>query len=208
MMVPVSTSAIHQRINTTLVKTMKMMIAVRTAPPGRICAPLQGLLDFAAETRFRQPLAGIGLHGARWRRPAPKHGGGLRQRILGLARQTVDPSARTPPAATQSAGCQQDKARKPGLVITIHRGGADDSSSLRKRGRYRAPTADLIWVVSAVRREISSPLRAESKMPATATPNERTRRAQIRDDALADGHHQIDATRWRRLVPRPSRSSR
>ncbi len=38
-----------------------------------------------------------------------------------------------------------------------------NSTKLRSAIETDAPTADLIWVVSAVSREINSPLRAESK---------------------------------------------
>jgi hypothetical protein len=38
-----------------------------------------------------------------------------------------------------------------------------NSMKLRSAIDTEAPTADLIWVVSAVSREINSPLRAESK---------------------------------------------
>ena len=50
-----------------------------------------------------------------------------------------------------------------GLVITIIAVAPMNSIKLRSAIDTDAPTADLIWVVSAVNREISSPLRAESK---------------------------------------------
>ena len=48
-------------------------------------------------------------------------------------------------------------------MITIIAVAPTNSITLRSAVDTDAPTADLIWVVSAVRREISSPLRAESK---------------------------------------------
>ena len=50
-----------------------------------------------------------------------------------------------------------------GLVNTIIAVAPRNSSTLRSAIEAEAPAADLIWVVSAVSREISSPLRAESK---------------------------------------------
>src|SRR3981081_3333410 len=50
-----------------------------------------------------------------------------------------------------------------GLVITIIAVAPTNSRKLRSAIDTDAPAADLIWVVSAVSREISSPLRAESK---------------------------------------------
>ena len=50
-----------------------------------------------------------------------------------------------------------------GLVITIIALAPMNSIRLRSAIETEAPTADLIWVVSAVSREISSPERAESK---------------------------------------------
>ena len=48
-------------------------------------------------------------------------------------------------------------------MITIIAVAPMNSIRLRSAIETEAPTADLIWVVSAVSREISSPLRAESK---------------------------------------------
>ena len=50
-----------------------------------------------------------------------------------------------------------------GLVITIIAVAPMNSIMLRSAIETEAPTADLIWVVSAVRRETNSPLREESK---------------------------------------------
>jgi len=50
-----------------------------------------------------------------------------------------------------------------GLVITIMMVAPTNSMKLRSAIETEAPTADLICVVSAVSREISSPERAESK---------------------------------------------
>ncbi len=50
-----------------------------------------------------------------------------------------------------------------GLVITIMTVAPTNSIELRSATEADAPTADLIWPLSAVSRETSSPLRAESK---------------------------------------------
>lgn len=50
-----------------------------------------------------------------------------------------------------------------GLVITIIAAAPKNIIKLRSAIETEAPTEDLIWVVSAVRRDTSSPLRAESK---------------------------------------------
>jgi len=55
------------------------------------------------------------------------------------------------------------KPESRGLVMTIMVVAPMNSIRLRSAIETEAPTADLIWVVSAVSREISSPLRAESK---------------------------------------------
>ncbi len=55
------------------------------------------------------------------------------------------------------------KPESRGLVITIITVAPTNSTTLRSAIDTDAPTADLICVVSAVSREISSPLRAESK---------------------------------------------
>ncbi|MHC2268497.1 hypothetical protein ACVILJ_003880 [Bradyrhizobium diazoefficiens] len=50
-----------------------------------------------------------------------------------------------------------------GLVMTIIATAPKNIIRLRSAIDTEAPTADLSWVVSAVSREINSPLRAESK---------------------------------------------
>ncbi len=55
------------------------------------------------------------------------------------------------------------KAESRGLVTTIIAVAPTNRTRLRKAIESEAPTADLIWVVSAVSREISSPLLAWSK---------------------------------------------
>ena len=64
---------------------------------------------------------------------------------------------------TISGIARRTKPESRGLVITIIAVAPTNSITLRSAVDTDAPTADLIWVVSAVRREISSPLRAESK---------------------------------------------
>ncbi len=55
------------------------------------------------------------------------------------------------------------KAESRGLVTTIMAVAPTKRTKLRKAIETEAPTAALIWVVSAVSREISSPLLASSK---------------------------------------------
>ncbi|MGY4353668.1 hypothetical protein ACVW0J_000161 [Bradyrhizobium sp. i1.7.7] len=55
------------------------------------------------------------------------------------------------------------KPERRGLVITIIAAAPKNIMRLRSAIETEAPTADLIWVVSAVSRDTSSPLRAESK---------------------------------------------
>ena len=50
-----------------------------------------------------------------------------------------------------------------GLVITIMVAEPRNSTTLRSATDTEEPTADLIWVVSAVSREVNSPVRAVSK---------------------------------------------
>jgi len=55
------------------------------------------------------------------------------------------------------------KAERRGLVTTIIAVAPKNRTRLRKATETEAPTAALIWVVSAVSREISSPVLAASK---------------------------------------------
>ncbi len=52
-----------------------------------------------------------------------------------------------------------------GLVTTIMMAPPKNSTRLRSAIDTEAPTADLIWVVSAVSRDTISPVLAESKKP-------------------------------------------
>ena len=71
-----------------------------------------------------------------------------------------------------------------------------NSIRLRSAIDTDAPTADLIWVVSAVSRDTSSPLRAESKNAGRQRDQMREHVApEIGDDALADRHDQIEPRR-------------
>ena len=67
-----------------------------------------------------------------------------------------------------------------GLVTTIMVAEPTNSTRLRSATDTEAPTADLIWVVSAVSREISSPVLAVSKNGADSAvrwPNTAERRS-------------------------------
>ena len=76
-------------------------------------------------------------------------------------RRTQRPNATS--GTTISGIASSTKPESRGLVITIIAVAPMNSIRLRSAIETEAPTADLSWVVSAVNREISSPLRAESK---------------------------------------------
>ena len=77
------------------------------------------------------------------------------------SRRTQRPNATS--GITITGIASSTKPESLGLVITIIAVAPMNSIMLRSAIDTEAPTADLIWVVSAVSREISSPLRAESK---------------------------------------------
>src|SRR5258708_1379043 len=77
------------------------------------------------------------------------------------SRRTQRPNATS--GSTIAGMASSTKPESRGLVITIIAVAPTNSRKLRSAIDTEAPTADLIWVVSAVNREISSPLRAESK---------------------------------------------
>jgi len=77
------------------------------------------------------------------------------------SRRTQRPNATSGSTITGMASSTKPESR--GLVITIITVAPKNIRMLRSAIDTDAPTADLIWVVSAVRREISSPLRVESK---------------------------------------------
>src|SRR5256885_13170004 len=64
---------------------------------------------------------------------------------------------------TISGIASRTKPESRGLVITVIAVAPTNSITLRSAVDTDAPTADLIWVVSAVRGGINLPLRAESK---------------------------------------------
>ena len=73
-----------------------------------------------------------------------------------------------------------------------------NSTRLRNAIETDAPTADLIWVVSAVSRDIISPVCALSKNDADSAREMREHVvAQIRDDALAERGDKIEPQRTR-----------
>ena len=81
-----------------------------------------------------------------------------------------------------------------GLVTTIMVAEPRNSTRLRSAIDTEAPTADLIWVVSAVSREVSSPVLAASKNgDDSAVRWLNTADAQIGDDALAERGDEVVA---------------
>ena len=81
-----------------------------------------------------------------------------------------------------------------GLVTTIMVAEPKNSTRLRSATDTEEPTADLICVVSAVSREVSSPVLAVSKNGADSASRWREhRRAEVRDDALAERGHEVVA---------------
>ncbi len=77
------------------------------------------------------------------------------------SRRTQRPNATS--GITISGIASSTKPDNFGLVITIMAVAPMNSIMLRSAIDTDAPTADLIWVVSAVSRDTSSPERAESK---------------------------------------------
>ena len=77
------------------------------------------------------------------------------------SRRTQRPNATS--GITINGIANSTKPESRGLVITIIAVAPMNSITLRSAIETEAPTADLIWVVSAVSLETSSPLRAESK---------------------------------------------
>ena len=167
-----------------------------TAPPKRDCA-----------TR----LAGEGLQRADRADQFGRVGRGIGERVLRGARAPAHRAARTRRAAARSPGSRAStKSDRRGLVTTIMTDAPTNSTRLRSATDTEAPTALLICVVSAVSREMISPVRAVSKKPGDSSRQMREHvRAQIGDDALADrGDEVVARRRWRpRARPRP-RSSR
>jgi len=130
-------------------------------------------------SRWPAPHAGKGLHGPNPRRAVRRHR---------TSRPPAYPGRRATTGRTQRPNATSGititgiaSSTKPdsfGLVITIMVVAPMNSIRLRSGDRHpMRPTADLIWVVSAVSRDTSSPLRAESKNAATAQSDARTRRA-------------------------------
>ena len=124
------------------------------------------------------------------------------------SRRTQRPNATS--GITITGIASSTKPDSLGLVITIIAVAPMNSMRLRSAIETDAPTADLIWVVSAVSREISSPRargieegrRQRDQMREHVAP-------EIGDDALADGHDQIEPRRaGARPAPRRPRSSR
>ena len=62
----------------------------------------------------------------------------------------------------------EHEQRQPRAGHHHHGGGADEQHEVAQRDRHRAPTAALIWVVSAVSREMISPVLAVRRRRATA----------------------------------------
>src|SRR4029077_7673592 len=77
------------------------------------------------------------------------------------SRRTHRPNATS--GSTISGMASSTRPESLGLVITIIAVAPTNSIKLRNAIETEAPEAHLIWVVAAVRREISSPLREESK---------------------------------------------
>src|SRR3978361_1474006 len=76
-------------------------------------------------------------------------------------RRTQRPNATS--GITMTGIASSTKPDSFGLVITIMVAAPRNSITLRSAIDTEAPTADLIWVVSAVSRDTSSPERGETK---------------------------------------------
>ena len=144
------------------------MIAVRIARArvDWIAAPI-GALDRGGEARPRQRLVGEGLQRAHRADQLGRIGGGVGERVLR--------GARAPPHRAAEADERQHDHRNGGEHEEARAAGSSppswppeprNSTRLRSATETEEPTARLICVVSAVSREIISPVLAVSKKAA------------------------------------------
>ena len=163
---------------------------------GRIARGLIGLLDLAAEPRIGQSLVGIGLHGADGADQFGGIGGRLRQRVLRVARQPAHPAPERHQRNHDQRNRQQHKTRQPRAGDHHHRGGADEQHHVAQRDRYRGADRrfDLRGVGGEPRDQFAAARRIEERRRQRDQMREHVA-PQIGDDALADGHHQIEPRR-------------
>ena len=107
------------------------------ARAGRGARRLIGLLDLAAEAHVGKPLAGIGLHGADGADQFGSIGGGIGQRILGVARQPPHPAPERHQRQHDQRNGEQHEAGKPRARDHHHRGRADEQHEIAQRDRDR-----------------------------------------------------------------------
>ena len=164
---------------------------------GRLHARRGSALDRGAETRAHAAFVGEGLQDAHGTDHFRGIGRGIRKRILRGARAAAHRAAE----ADQRQHDDRNRAEHESRTAA----GSSPPSSRRRRRTARccasaietdAPTADLICVVSAVRREIISPVCAWSKKAGdSAVRCANTSRAQIGDDAFAERRDEVEAQR-------------
>ena len=188
------------------------MIAVSTARAWVDCrAACERALDRGAEARLRQPLAGEGLQRAHRADQLGRVGGGVGERVLRGARAAPHQRGRRRPAAARSPGSPAStNTDSRGLVTTIMTTEPMNSTRLRSATDTDVPTALLICVVSAVSREMISPVLARVEEGGRQHGQVREHGgAQVGDDALAERGDEVVARARSpaRAPPRP-RSSR
>ena len=148
------------------------------ARPRRAARRFIGLLDLAAEAVGGQPLAGIGLHGPDRADQFGGVGAGVRQRILGVARQPPHPAPERDQRNHDHRDRQQHEARKFRARDHHHGGGADEQHQVAQRDRHRCADRglDLGGIGGQPRHQFAASAR-NRRRPATARSDARTRRA-------------------------------
>ena len=166
------------------------------ARAGRAARRLIGLFDLAAEARIGQPLAGIGLHGADGADQFGSVGGRIRQRILRAARQPAHPAAERDQRNHDHRDRQQHETGKPRAGDHHHRGGAEEQHDVAQRDRHRR--ADRRFDLGGIGGEARDQLAAAGRIEECRRQRDQVSEhvaPEIGDDALADGHHQIEPRR-------------
>ena len=161
---------------------------------GRRARRLIGLLDLVAETRVRQPLAGIGLHGPDRADQLGRIGGGIGERILRAARQPPHPASERDQRHHDQRNREQHEAGELRARHHHHRGGAEEQHQVAQRDRDGG--ADRGLDLGGVGGEPRDQLARARGIEEGRRQREQMREhvaAQIGDDALADGHDEVVA---------------
>ena len=176
---------------------MKMMISGQhRARPRRTARGVIGLFDLAAEARRGQPLAGIGLHGSDGADQFGGIGAGVGQRILRVARQPPHPASERDQRNHDHRDRQQHEQRKLRARDHHHGGGADEQHQIAQRDRHRRADRrlDLGGVGGEPRHQFAAAGGIEERRRQRDQMREHVA-PEIRNDALADRHDQIEPRR-------------